>query len=278
MSRRRGQPYSQDMPHRVVASGDKPIRSVAERLSVSPSCVWKVRSKFRCSSDATAGPQHNHIRPRLEPIYDALRERVATEADATVAELRAWAAREYGIVVSHPVMWEALNLLGLTLKKSACAPPSRTAPTSPKRASPWTALQAVLDAARLVFLDETWATTNMTRTHGRAPRGERLTAAVPHGHWHTTTFLSGLRHDGLIAPLVFNGAINGTAFLAYVEQMLAPALRVGDIVICDNLASQKVAGVRETIEARGASLLYLPPYSPDLNPIELAFSKLKRLL
>jgi len=136
----------------------------------------------------------------------------------------------------------------------------------------------VLDAERLVFLDETWATTNMTRTHGRAPRGERLVAAVPHGRWHTTTFLSGLRHDGLVAPLVFDGAINGTAFLAYVEQMLAPALRVGDIVICDNLASHKVAGVREAIEARGASLLYLPPYSPDLNPIELAFSKLKRLL
>jgi transposase len=118
----------------------------------------------------------------------------------------------------------------------------------------------------------------MARTHGRAPRGERLIAAVPHGHWHTTTFLCGLRHDGLVAPLVLDGAINGAAFLAYIEQMLAPTLRLGDIVICDNLASHKIAGVREAIEARGASLLYLPPYSPDLNPIELAFSKLKRLL
>jgi len=135
MSRRRGQPYSQDLRDRVVASGDEPIRSVAERLSVSPSWVSKVRSKFRCTGDATPGPQHNHIHPRLEPIYDALRERVATEADATIAELRAWVAREHGIVVSHPVMWEALNRLGLTLKKSVCAPPSRTAPTSPKRAS-----------------------------------------------------------------------------------------------------------------------------------------------
>lgn len=139
-------------------------------------------------------------------------------------------------------------------------------------------MQPRLDSSRLIFLDETWATTNMARTHGRAPRGERLVAPVPYGHWHTTTFLCGLRQDGLVAPLVLDGAINGAAFLAYVEQMLCPTLRIGDIVICDNLASHKVAGVREAIEARGASLLYLPAYSPDLNPIELAFSKLKRLL
>jgi transposase len=142
----------------------------------------------------------------------------------------------------------------------------------------WSGLQPKLDASRLIFLDETWATTNMARSHGRAPRGERLVAPVPYGHWHTTTFLCGLRQDGLVAPLVLDGAINGAAFLAYVEQMLCPTLRPGDIVICDNLASHKVSGVREAIEARGASLLYLPPYSPDLNPIELVFSKLKRLL
>jgi transposase len=118
----------------------------------------------------------------------------------------------------------------------------------------------------------------MARTLGRAPRGERLIAPVPHGHWHTTTFLCGLRHDGLVAPLVLDGAINGAAFFAYIEQILCPPLRPGDIVICDNLPSHKVAGVREAIEACGASLLYLPAYSPDLNPIELAFSKLKRLL
>ncbi len=129
-----------------------------------------------------------------------------------------------------------------------------------------------------MFLDETWATTNMARTHGRAPRGARLLAAVPHGHWHTTTFLCGLRTSGPVAPLVLDGAINGRAFRAYVEQMLAPTLSPGDIVVMDNLGSHKVEGVRKAIEARGARLLYLPPYSPDLNPIELAFSKLKRLL
>ena len=118
----------------------------------------------------------------------------------------------------------------------------------------------------------------MARTHGRAPRGERLIGVVPHGHWHTTTFLCGLRHDGLIAPLVLDGAINGEVFLAYVKQFLVPTLRPGQIVIADNLSSHKVSGVRQAFEDAGASLLFLPPYSPDLNPIELAFSKLKRLL
>jgi transposase len=129
-----------------------------------------------------------------------------------------------------------------------------------------------------VFLDETWTTTNMARLRGRCFRGKRLLAAVPHGHWRTGTFLAGLRADRMVAPLVLDGAINGDAFLAYVEQFLAPTLDVGDIVIADNLASHKVSGVRQAIEARGASLWFLPPYSPDLNPIEQAFAKLKQFV
>lgn len=118
----------------------------------------------------------------------------------------------------------------------------------------------------------------MTRRYGRAPRGQRLVAAVPHGHWKTSTFVAGLRTTGLTAPLVVDGAMNGDIFRAYVEQVLAPTLKPGDIVILDNLASHKVTGVREMIEAKGASVIYLPPYSPDLNPIEQAFAKLKALL
>jgi len=129
-----------------------------------------------------------------------------------------------------------------------------------------------------VFIDETWATTNMARRHGRAQRGARVVAAVPHGHWKTTTFLAALRHDGMSAPCVFDGAINGARFLAYVEQALVPTLRPGDMVVLDNLSAHKVKGVRSAIEAVGAELLYLPPYSPDLNPIEQAFAKLKALL
>ncbi len=129
-----------------------------------------------------------------------------------------------------------------------------------------------------MFLDETWTKTNMTRLRGRARRGERLVAAVPHGHWQTSTFLAGLRHDRIVAPLVLDGAINGRSFRAYVEQFLAPTLAEGDIVLADNLGSHKVAGVREAIEARGASLMFLPAYSPDLNPIEQVFAKLKQLV
>jgi transposase len=118
----------------------------------------------------------------------------------------------------------------------------------------------------------------MTRRYGRAPRGQRLVASVPHGHWKTSTFVAGLRATGLTAPLVVDGAMNGDVFRAYVEQVLAPTLLPGDSVIMDNLGSHKVAGIREAIEACGASLVYLPPYSPDLNPIEQAFAKLKALL
>ncbi|MDB6068922.1 MAG: superendonuclease family protein [Verrucomicrobiales bacterium] len=118
----------------------------------------------------------------------------------------------------------------------------------------------------------------MTRLHGRARRGERCSCAVPHGHWHTATLVVALRHDRLCAPCVLDGPMNGPAFLAWVTQFLAPELRPGDIVICDNLSSHKVAGVAQAIEARGARLLYLPAYSPDLNPIEMAFAKLKAFL
>ena len=118
----------------------------------------------------------------------------------------------------------------------------------------------------------------MARLRGRSPRGERCRAPIPHGHWKTTTFTAGLRLDGLVAPWLLDGAMDGEAFLVYVNRVLAPTLRAGDIVIMDNLPAHKVTGVREAIEAAGAELLYLPPYSPDFNPIELAFAKLKAIL
>jgi transposase len=129
-----------------------------------------------------------------------------------------------------------------------------------------------------VFVDETGTATNMARRYGRARRGERLVGLVPHGHWKTTTFVAGLRLRGLTAPCTVEGTMDGLTFRAYAEQILAPTLVAGDIVIMDNLAAHKVAGVREAIEAVGAELRYLPPYSPDLNPIEQVFAKLKALL
>jgi len=118
----------------------------------------------------------------------------------------------------------------------------------------------------------------MARLRGRAPRGERCRADIPHGHWKTTTFTAGLRLDGIAAPMLLDGAMNGAAFIAYIEQVLVPELSPGDIVVMDNLPAHKVSGVRQAIETAGAELLYLPPYSPDFNPIEMAFSKLKALL
>jgi transposase len=142
----------------------------------------------------------------------------------------------------------------------------------------WRAWQRYMDPARFVFLDETGTATNMARRHGRSPRGARLVAAVPQGHWKTTTFIAGLRQSGVVAPLVLDGPMTGTAFCAYVEQFLAPALAPGDVVVLDNLKAHKVDGARQAIAAAGAALLYLPPYSPDLNPIEQLFAKLKALL
>jgi hypothetical protein len=132
-----------------------------------------------------------------------------------------------------------------------------------KRREDWFEGQLDLDPERLVFIDETWASTNMARRRGRAPRGERIRVGIPHGHWKTTTFVAGLRRTGMIAPIALDGPINGAAFQAYVDQFLVPELREGDIVIMDNLGSHKGKGVREAIEAAGANLLYLPPYSPQ---------------
>lgn len=142
----------------------------------------------------------------------------------------------------------------------------------------WRRLQPVLARRRLIFLDETGATTNMVRRYGRAPRGQRVPGQAPYGHWKTTTFVAGLTREGFIAPLVIDGPMNSAIFTAYVQQMLAPELRPGDILVLDNLSSHKGSEARMAVEASGARLLFLPPYSPDLNPIEMAFAKLKNAL
>ena len=170
---------------------------------------------------------------------------------------------------------EAAGTAGGDAQKKTLIASERARPDVAQARSDWDELKPALDPERLVFLDETWTKTNMTRLRGRAPRGERLYGRVPWGHWKTTTFLAGLRHDRIVAPLVLDGPINGAAFRAYVEQFLAPTLSAGDIVVADNLGSHKVAGVREAIEARGATYIHLPAYSPDENPIEQFFAKLK---
>ena len=173
---------------------------------------------------------------------------------------------------------QRVSCAGADAKKKTLIASEQDRPDVAERRQQWRATQAHIPPEKAVFIDETWAKTCMTRTYGRSPIGTRLIEKVPSGRWQTTTFLGALRIDGFIAPLTVDGAINGPLFLAWVQQHLAPALRPGDIVVMDNLSSHKVAGVREAIEAAGAELRYLPPYSPDLNPIELAFAKFKKLL
>lgn len=163
------------------------------------------------------------------------------------------------------------------LKKTAHAAEQERPDVAVRRRA-WFDGQPDFDPGKLVFIDETGASTKMARLRGRAKKGERCRAAVPHGHWKTTTFTAGLRLSGLAAPMLLDGPMNGDAFLAYVDQVLVPELEPEDIVIMDNLPARKVKGVRQAIEAVGAKLLYLPPYSPDFNPIEMAFSKLKAIL
>lgn len=142
----------------------------------------------------------------------------------------------------------------------------------------WRKAQPLLDPKRLIFIDETGTNTAMARLRGRSKRGTRLIGKVPHGHWKTMTFLAGLRHDGIVAPFVIDCPMNGDIFQSWIDQCLVPTLASGDIVVMDNLPAHKRDTVRKAIEAAGAILLYLPPYSPDLNPIEMAFSKLKAML
>jgi transposase len=167
---------------------------------------------------------------------------------------------------------------GSALKKKTLFATEQDWPDIARRRTRWKLYQGKLDPARLVFIDETWAKTNMTRLRGWAPRGEKLVGKTPQGRWRTLTFLAALRRDRIDAPFVLDGPINGESFLTYVEKLLVPTLAQGDIVIMDNLGSHKGRAVRRAIRAAGAKLFFLPPYSPDLNPIEQVFAKLKTLL
>lgn len=142
----------------------------------------------------------------------------------------------------------------------------------------WKRAQRRHGGGRLIFIDETWAKTNMTRLRGRAPRGQRVVGRIPHGHWKTTTLIAALGVGGVRCSTVVDGAVNAAVFESFVEHVLVPQLRAGDVVVMDNLSSHKGRRVRELIEAAGARLHYLPPYSPDLNPIEMVFAKVKQLL
>ncbi len=172
----------------------------------------------------------------------------------------------------------ACRALEQSRQKNTLIASEQDRPDVAEKRTQWRDSQQQIDPDKVIVIDETWARTNMTRRYGRTPIGTQLVEKVPCSRWQTTTFIGALRAEGFVAPLTVDGPINGPVLRGWVEQHPAPTLRPGDIVMMDNLSSHKVTGVREAIEAVGAELRYLPPYSPDLNPIELAFSKLKQLL
>ncbi|UPT90357.1 IS630 family transposase [Bradyrhizobium barranii subsp. apii] len=271
---------SVDLRQRVIAAidGGMSCRQAAERFGVSAASAIRWRGRLKEVGDIVPKRQGGDRKSqRIEAHSQLILEAVTAKPDITLAELRELLKRR-GISTGIASLWRFFQRRKITLKKkTAHAAEQRRGDINAAREE-WFEGQIDLDPERLVFIDETSANTKMARLYGRSPRGERCRAAIPHGHWKTTTFTAGLRSDGLIAPLVLDGPMDGDAFLAYVEQLLAPSLRPGDTVIMDNLPAHKVHGVREAIQAVGASLLYLPPYSPDFNPIEMAFSKLKALL
>jgi transposase len=230
---------------------------------------------FEETGRCAAQPRGGSTSP-LEAHADFLLGLIAEQPDLTLDEVVS-AMRKRRIRGSRTAVWRFFERHRITFKKSLRAAEQERADVARARRR-WMREQGMFDPARLVFIDETAANTKMVRPSGRCARGERLVGRVPHGHWKTITFVGALRRNGMTAPLVVDGPMTGPTFLAYVEQGLAPTLKRKDIVVMDNLPTHKVAGVREAIEARGARLRYLPQYSPDLNPIEMAFSKLKAFL
>jgi transposase len=267
-------PYSVDLRARVIEEVETGAsrREAAERYGISPSVVVIWVQRFEETGSVAARPSGGSTSP-LEQHAEFLLGLIANQPELTLDEIVA-AMRKRRIAGSRSAVWRFFARRNISFKKTLYAAEQKRADVARARRR-WMREQGMFDPARLVFIDETCTNTAMVRLRGRAPRGERLVGYAPHGHWKTITFVAGLRQRGMTAPFVLEGAINGPMFLAYVKQCLVPTLKRGEIVLMDHLPAHKVAGIAEAIEAAGATLIYLPKYSPDLNPIELAFSKLK---
>ncbi|MER9564944.1 IS630 family transposase [Mesorhizobium sp. M0571] len=274
-----GRALSGDLRSRVLKASDEGMsaRQAAARFGVGVSSAirWIARAKI---GELAPRPQGRRRASSLDAHETFIVGLIEEHKDITLNEMVERLSAEQSVRISRSALSAWLRGHGWTLKKKSAHALEQDRPDILKRRRDWFDGQLDLDPAKLVFIDETGLSTKMARLRGRAPRGERCRAGVPHGHWKTTTFTGALRLTGMTAPFVYDGAMNGNVFLAYVEQVLVPTLSQGDVVVMDNLPAHKAAGVRNAIEAAGASLLYLPPYSPDFNPIENAFAKLKALL
>ncbi len=272
--------YSLDLRERVVNTVEEGAsrRGAASVFKVSVSTAIRWAKRLTTTGSCAPLPSGGNYRSKtVDHHKEWLLALVKEEPDATLAEIRDRLSNARGLKRSQSSLWRFYPRHDITFKKKTLHAAEQDRPDVKAAREAWRAAQPSLAPGRLVFIDETATATNMTRLRGRSEEGQRLVAKTPHGHRKTTTFVAALRNDRITAPLVIDGAMNGNIFVDYVEQFLVPTLTPNDIVIMDNLAVHKVAGVRTTIEAAGATVLYLPPYSPDLNPIEMVFSKLKAL-
>jgi transposase len=270
--------YSDDLRERLIAAVTSGMsrNEAADVFSVAISTAVKWMQRLRDTGSSAAKPRGGST-SRLEQHTERILAAVKERPDATLKEIVA-VLRKQGIRSSQTALWRFLDRHNITRKKKSLRAAEQKRKDVARARRKWISEQGLLDSTKLVFIDETSVNTNMVRLYGRCPCGVRLVDHVPFGRWETMTFVSALRHDGMVAPMLIDGAMNGELFLAYVEQCLVPTLKPNDIVVVDNLASHKVAGVVEAMEAAGATLRYLPQYSPDLNPIEMPFSKFKACL
>ncbi|HEU0148755.1 MAG TPA: IS630 family transposase [Bradyrhizobium sp.] len=273
-----GAPYSLDLRKRVVAAikGGMSRNQAAKQFGIAISTAINWAKLEKETGSIKPGQMGGHKPKAISGGHaDWLRRRIR-ESDFTLRGLVVEFA-ERGLTVDYRSVWEFVHAEKLSFKKSVVAG-ERDRPDVARRRSQWTKYQDRVDPIRLVFIDETWTRTDMAPLRGWSPLGSRLIAKVPHGRWKTMTFLAALRHDRIDAPWFIEGPINGESFRTYVEHVLLPTLRPGDIVILDNLGSHKSKAVRQLIRSVGARIFFLPKYSPDLNPIEQVFAKLKHLL
>lgn len=269
-------PYTNDLRQRIIAAvqrGDHSLRQIAALFAVSLSCVVRLLQRFRQTGSVQPRP-HPGRAPRLDAAaQERLLRLVHDQPDATLAELR----DRLGIPCCLMTIARVLQRLGITRKKKTVHAQEQDSPRVQAQRQQFRQKLAEVDPEHLVFVDETGANTSMQRTHGRAPRGQRVHASVP-GAWESLTLLVGLRPGGVVAPVAVPGPVDGDVFQGYVEQTLVPQLRAGDVVLLDHLQPHQRPGVRAAIEAVGARLELLPVYSPDLNPIEEMFSKVKSVV
>ncbi|MCK1665736.1 IS630 family transposase, partial [Bradyrhizobium sp. 153] len=273
-----GKPYSLDLRQRVVAAieGGMSRNRAAKQFGVAISTAIGWMKRVDETGSVAPGQMGGHKPKAVSGEHAVWLSQRIKEGDFTIRGLVAELAGR-GLKVDYHSVWDFVHAEKLSFKKSVAAG-ERDRPEVARRRAQWTKYQGRVEAERLVFIDETWTRTDMAPLRGWAPRGRRLHAKVPHGRWKTMTFLAALRHDRIDAPWFIEGPIDGVSFRTYVAKVLLPVLRPGDIVVLDNLGSHRSKAVRQLIRSAGAKLFFLPKYSPDLNPIEQVFAKLKHLL